>query len=509
MKKFFKNKWVKRAIFLLIIIVLWILLSGGKSSVSPFRTEAVKRSDIDTRITGSGVISASESRTEVSKVNSTIKSIYYLEGDYVEAGTVIAELDSSDYNYSVINQRNSIRQAELSKENIERQIDSLKILAPVDGYINNITAVENTYAMANTQLCKVSAKNKYEITLQYTYRENQIITVGNQANVFLVDSLAYINGIVSAVGDRKIATSAGGQVIEVTITVENSLYALDNMKAKANISINGASVESVNQSTFKQVDETIIKVDTSGTIKTLYVKEGQYIRQGEVIAQLENPDLMLSYRTTAIALESAYIQLKQMEDKLEDYQVIAPISGTITSQDLKVGSSVSIGTVFTTISNRNELEFKIAVDELDIAKIDYEKEVFVTIDALPETANNPIKGRIKKMPLQGVSQGGVTDYYITIAIEGSNKIKISMTANADIIISNVKNVLCIPQEALIKENGSTYVDVVKDNPKVSTRKEIKIGASNTAYVEILEGLEEGELVVVPELGTGSGFIMGI
>lgn len=498
MKKFFKNKWTKRAIFLFIIIIVILVLINREPTKTSYRTDVVKRDNIDSRISGSGVVTASEARTIISKVSSTIKDIYYLEGDRVEEGWVIATMDASDYESSINTQRNAIAQSELSKANIDRQVNNLKIVAPVGGYITNINVFENAYVMANTQICNISAKNKYEIVLQFTYREDNRINVGSQANVLLVDSLAYINGIVTNVGDKRIATSDGGQVIEVTITVENESIALDNIRAKATINLGTMVSESVNQNTFKQSNAYTVKSETSGTLVNLYVKEGQYIEKGSIIGQLENPDLLLSSKTTALSIESAYIQLRQMEKKLEDYKIVAPISGVITSQNLKEGDLISVGNNLTIISNRDEMEFKIAIDELDIAKLQYDNEVYVTIDAISETIDNPIIGKIKKMPLQGVAQGGVTDYHVTISFPENSDVRISMTANADIVVSSVKDVLCVPVEAINKENGNTYVQVIEND--VAVKRSVKTGVSNTSYIEIKEGLAEGEKVIIPEVG---------
>jgi HlyD family secretion protein len=168
---------------------------------------------------------------------------------------------------------------------------------------------------------------------------------------------------------------------------------------------------------------------------------------------------------------------------------------------------ISIGTKLTTISNRNDLEFKIAVDELDIPKLDYNKEVLVTIDALSGTKTSPIKGKIKKLPLEGLSQGGVTDYYVTIGLEGRDDIRISMTANADIIVSSLKDIIYIPLEALKEEDGESYVEVMEDGKEEPVKRSVTIGSSNSSYVQILEGIEEGEKVVVPELNAGGSLFM--
>ena len=76
-----------------------------------------------------------------------------------------------------------------------------------------------------------------------------------------------------------------------------------------------------------------------------------------------------------------------------------------------------------------------------------------------------------------------------------------MNANADIVVSDIEDVLTVPIDAITKENGISYVQVLEKDEKgsdVVTTKEIKTGATDTTYMEVLSGLNEGEKVIIPE-----------
>ena len=85
--------------------------------------------------------------------------------------------------------------------------------------------------------------------------------------------------------------------------------------------------------------------------------------------------------------------------------------------------------------------------------------------------------------------------------------KISMNANADIVINSVKDVLTIPVDSIIKENGKKYVDVLLQDGVTVERKEIETGASDITNIEVKSGLEEGEKVIIPEVNSGISFFM--
>jgi HlyD family secretion protein len=196
-----------------------------------------------------------------------------------------------------------------------------------------------------------------------------------------------------------------------------------------------------------------------------------------------------------------------MKDQLEDYIIISPIDGVITSQDIEKGDMVAAGTLLTSVSDKDTMEFVIPIDELDIAKINYGQEVRVKIDALDETETNPLNGKITDIPEEGVTVAGVTDYYVTIQVSGNQSMKISMNANADIVINSVKDVLTIPVDSIIKENGKKYVDVLLQDGVTVERKEIETGASDITNIEVKSGLEEGEKVIIPEVNSGISFFM--
>ena len=130
-----------------------------------------------------------------------------------------------------------------------------------------------------------------------------------------------------------------------------------------------------------------------------------------------------------------------------------------------------------------------------------DQTVLISVDAIPETESEPIEGRISLIPLEGVTTSGITDYYVTIEFDGREDVRISMNANADIVVSDVKDVLYIPIDAVSKENGVSFVQVLEKDEKgndVSLKREIKTGATDTTYIEVVSGLAEGEKVILPE-----------
>lgn len=504
MKQFFKKKWVKRTLFLVIVAGILVGVLHSLQAPVSYRTTRVERGDVAVTVSGTGTIAAVEARKEISKVAARVEAIYFQEGDTVQKGDVIAKLDSSDFEMTVKTQQNSVQQAQLSKQNADRQVNKLKILATSDGFVSHLNIAEGSYVVTNTKVCDITVPSKYEITLQFLSSETNRITVGSPASIFLTESYSYIDGVVTYVGSEKQVLKSGSTVIDVIITVENPNYVLGGLKANASVvSSSGATMTSLNDSTFSSATSAQILSGSTGTVVNLLVKEGSEVKYGDVIAELENADLAANAQSSALSLQNMYQQLEYSQDQLEDYAISASMDGTITAQSIKVGDWVSTGSLISTISNMGTFEFLIPVDELDISKLTLENPVWVTIDALSDTIDHPIEGKITKLPLEGVAVGGVTDYYVTIHIPYIEGLRIAMNASADITVQESLDTLRVPVECVSKEAGKYYVEVVQG--ETVEKKEVTVGIQNSSYYEILEGLEEDEEIILPQQNTFSLF----
>lgn len=499
--KFFKSKWFKFCIFIAIAVCLFSIFGLKEDKPISYRTADVTRGNIETVVEGNGTITSSESRKVISKVSSEVLQVLHKEGEYVNSGDVIALLDSSSYDATVNSQKIAIEQSKLSINNIQKQINDLTIVANSSGYVSNLTISEGSYVTNTMQICNILESGAYEIILPFVYSEISPIQVGSSAKIILMQNFGELEGTVTKVSEMRNLATASSQVVDVTIKVNTSGYSLAGATAKGEVMMNGSRLASTSTGTFTVVNSNIVRAKSTGTVTALNVYNGKFVNAGDVIAVLTNDDLKISLENARLTLENLNTQYNSIKDQLDNYTITAPISGTITAQNLSVGDMVAAGTLLTTISNKDVLEFVVPIDELDISNLDYDKEVRVSIDAIEDTINNPIQGKISKLPLEGISTAGVTEYYVTIQLPGRDDIRISMNANAKIIVESKKDVLMVPIDAINKDNGASYVTVLLVDGTIDERI-VETGARNISYIEIKDGLVEGEKVVVPEVNNG-------
>jgi len=518
------------AIFLIAAAAIGINYFKSKNSKNPVMQQATaiaRKGDLSVVVTGSGPISSSEKFTLTSNVSGTLTNIYFRDGDKVKAGDLIFEIDDKDTQLQIKQIKNSIAQAELTRNSNISDLEAGKVTAPIDGEILDLQAKEGDNISNNGTLLNIIDKSKLKLLVPFinTYRNK--LSIGQKVTVNAFDTerdeLHRVEGTILNISTPGYTTGCGAESYNVGIIIENNGSLSEGMVANASINIDGTEVSSSGSNTLSYLKSMTVRAPSGGTVSKLYIENGQNVKKGDILAELENEDLELAIKTNDLKLEDLNTQLQTAEEKLLDHKIYAPFDGTLTLNDIKQGNSIKQGDTLGSVANYDIMEFSIDVDELDIAKIKEGQNVKVTIDALPETSAAPLKGIVSKVAVEGSSSNGVSIYPVTIKIEKNEALKGSMSANGEIIVNEKKDVLYVPVDAIQKRNGKSYVSVVpgagaagkafrnrnsdvnstevKENTKQNIEqkiemREVKTGISTAEYIEIVSGLKEGEAVIV-------------
>lgn len=170
--------------------------------------------------------------------------------------------------------------------------------------------------------------------------------------------------------------------------------------------------------------------------------------------------------------------------------IVSPVSGIISKRHANEGEIASMGgTPLLTIVTADSLQFAASVSELDIDRVMVGTEVAVTIDGLPEAR---IIGRVAQvLPAGDVSSRNFT---IKIAIPSGRGVKPGMFARGEVVVDAAEDVVIIPKDTLVEEAGSLRVYVVDGT--VARRQPVEVGIEGVAVVEITEGVNAADMVVI-------------
>lgn len=182
--------------------------------------------------------------------------------------------------------------------------------------------------------------------------------------------------------------------------------------------------------------------------------------------------------------------------------ITAPAAGVVTTMAATAGERVTTGQVVAHLTNYKDLQTVVQVDELDISKIKKDQIVSLKVNAYPDQA---FTGKVTAIADEGTSSNGVSTFDVTVHFDKSDNLKVGMSTEASILTATKTNALYVPIDAVHTANNQKYVIVTStsnDNQTNGTeQKTVNTGLANEDFIEITEGVTEGETIQLPQLAT--------
>ncbi len=521
-EKIKKKKTRKKILVVLLVLVALFVVNGmvnGKNNKvkAKFDYEEIVADigDIEVIVEGKGTIEENRVYNIYPMVNGEIIEDHIEVGQFVSKGDLLYVIDSDDVSSTLSSAKLAVEQANINYNNVKKQINDLKIVANADGCVSDLTVTKGAYVTTTMQICNLVEKNQYEVVLQFMSSSASQFRVGNKATLTYMSYMTTTEGIVTNISDRAFLREDGSQVVEVTISIPTTGYGLNNAVVKGAIYTDlGNVISSANTAMITGVTNNMVKAKSSGTVEAVHVKNGDYVSQGTVIATLENLDLEIALSNAEIALKNAKNSLSNVEKQLENYYITSPISGTIAYKNNKLGDVISnfqstTSNIMVTVADNSLKKFEMEVDELDIAKVKVGQEVIIKIDALD---GKSYSGEVANINTIGKAVAGITSYTVLVELENYPEIYAGMNVDADIQITSVPNVMRVPLSAVRKGNvvykkvaDANFQDADSSVPIGYQKVNVEIGQNNSDYIEIISGLEEGDVVLIDKL-TQSGVL---
>ena len=199
---------------------------------------------------------------------------------------------------------------------------------------------------------------------------------------------------------------------------------------------------------------------------------------------------------------TATVELEALYDQLEDYKITAPIDGVITVLNINVGDSASTSDTAAEVTNYDKMKVQIKIDEDNISALDNGTEVTVSVDAL----NKTYKGTIENMSKKATVSNNVSYFTADVTFDADDDIRSGLSAEVKYLLNGVENVVSVSMSALNYNTDNTAYVLVGGNASNAQQRNVTLGISNGTYVEIKDGLAEGETVLVKQSKTSEALI---
>lgn len=345
-----------------------------------------------------------------------------------------------------------------------------------------------------------------------------VVATGKVEPITKVEVKSKASGIV-----KKLYVDYGDTVKKGQILAE-----LDKEEILAQVRAQEATLEGAEASLVSaKADYDRAKVDAEGpdipTLQRAYERAQNMAKEGVVseaarddaernyvmavnkrdVARAQLGVLKAKINQAAAQAASNRAQLKQLQEQYDYTTITSPIDGVVLSRDVEIGDAVSSilvlgssATLVMTLGDTSEVYVKGKVDESDIGKVYLGQPARIKVESFKDKTFN---GKVTKISPMGVEKDNVTTFEVRVSINNpGGELKAAMTANAEIILDEHKNVLQIPEGAIIYDKDKkSYVEIPNPSAKDGKKKiAVNIGISNGAKTEVLNGLKEGDQVVL-------------
>lgn len=318
--------------------------------------------------------------------------------------------------------------------------------------------------------------------------------VSKVVRIIIISSVVLVVGIAGVFLARKYVS--GGEAAEETYKVRQETY--ENV-----IEISGNISAANSQS---------LQAAGSGTVQAVYVKEGDRVKKGQVILELDATEqeynlASLDYDIAQKKISGSKRELELLQtkramlvSKLEDRKVTAYFDGIVAKLSVAPGDYLDAKDTVGTLIDRTYMTASVEIVETDVAKLQTGQTVQFTF---PAYENKIVYGYVVSYPAVGtISNRGATVVNAEVRIDDPPEaILPNYSFTGKIEISEPVTVTIVERQAIGYENGNAYVEVMSPDGS-SVRRNVSVEAYGTQYVNILSGVNPG--VTVKSQGNVSG-----
>ncbi len=440
-----------RSVTTLVLIILSTLMlaacgaqASSTAQTTADRTAAAKRSTIRASVSASGKIDPAGEVNLNFGVPGTVKDVLVNEGDAVAQGEVIAQLDTDSLELAV-------RQAEQALET--QKLVYTQAISPT---ASDVAAAQAAIASAGANLKQLGTPDENALQIAQLQAESAD------------ESKHQVQLQWDQISDKPF----GGIRRDI----------LQSQLAQAGMAAQIAELQYEN-------------VKRGGTEAQKAAARAQVAQ-----AQAQLQKLLGDDQTRALAeaqVKQAELNLEAAKQRLKDAVLTSPITGTVSELNVKVGEQVGGAlSPAAVVADLSSYHIEVGIDENSVGALKEEQPVVITVDALPDQT---LTGRVDYIAPTATDTNGVVTYKVIIGLDKTDQpVRGGMSANTDVITEVRDNALIVPNWTIRidRQTGKSYVYVQRGD-KVE-EIEIATGLRNANESEVVSGLNEGEVLVVPQ-----------
>ena len=359
-----------------------------------------------------------------------------------------------------------------------------------------------------------------------------------------ISSTIYSTGRVVSVEEKNIYTDLEGKAVQILVQEGDSVKKGDILAELESEGIKAKLLES--EIVYQNAKTDVLKTKAISDSETAYQREksayeeafkiyenNKILQSTGAISDKELEESRNAYRNaynlyisaktafennsdvtiSQLKYEGAKAKYESLKREYEKTKIISPIDGTVTMVNLKQGEKTDPSKEIFRVETTDNLKVKISIGEYDINRVAIGQKAMIRGDGIGE---EKYSGEIIKIAPIAYSESGGQSVNTVVPVEvkineSNTKFKPNFSANVEIEIASVTDVITIPFEAMVRDkDGNLSIFVVENN--IAIKKNIKTGVEGELYLEVVESdLKEGDVILInpaADIQDGSEVIVG-
>ncbi len=428
---------------------------GGDKTVITVDTVRVTPQRFTVTVSAQGAIEPVDTIEVRAGVTGKVSEIFVREGDTVKIGQKLAKLDKPDLEAQLQQAKAQVAAAEADLMQFESQA------AGESG---------KTFAVRQAEIQLQAAKVRLQELLKGT-SEAQVAQAEaqvTQAEIAMRDGMRQLEALEALYQEGAVSKS----------TLEDARARVES--AKAQYEASKKQYEALCESPGKEQVELAEAQVSEAEMALALAKEQETSREK-------------SRDAVEARLAQAKAGLRLVENAFAMTTVTSPENGTITNILVAKGAVVTEGMPITRVAKAGGMRVRAKVDEMDIAGVKVGQPATFTTDAMWDSE---FSGVVSEIPPQAVYEGLAPGFLVLIDVDDpGDDLRAGMSADIEIATYYREDALAVPAQAVIEHDGEEVVFVVDKVDSKARMVQVVTGLSGMIDIEILEGIEEGDLVV--------------
>ncbi len=471
-------------------------------------TVPVEAKDLTVKITASGVIQPVRRVNLSPKTQGRLAQLYVEQGDIVQAGDVVARMESAEIEAQLI-------QAEARLDRVKANLEKLQTgtrpeeIDQAQARLNQVKAnlaqlrsgtrpEEIAQGQARLKEAQARLKDAESGSLNDEIAQAQARIDANKAELILASER------VQRYQDLKGEGAISQDKLDEYLRDERRLQAVQNETEKRLEQLQQSQRSQVQQlrANVEQERQALNQLENGTRSEEIDRSEAEVAESESKLNQLKNGTRSEEITAAKAEVDEAEGQVKFYQVQLEDTKVRAPFSGIITQRYAVEGafvtpatsaSDATSATSTSIVALAKDLEVLAKIPEADIAQIKPNQPVEIIADSYPDQV---FKGRVNIIAPEAVKERDVTLFQARIIIEtGKDQLQSGMNVDLRFIGEKLKQALVVPTVAIVTNKGQAGVLLPDENNKPEFHP-VTVGSQIGNQIQVLKGLQPGERVFI-------------